>query len=33
MNEVLKQHYGVMLNESRNQIITQSWNTAQEKVC
>jgi len=33
MHEVLQQYYGVMLNHTRNQIITQSWDMAQEKVC
>jgi len=33
MNEVIQQNYGVNLNETRNQIITHSWDTAQQKVC
>ena len=33
MHEVIQQHYGVELNDTTNQIITQSWDTAQQKVC
>lgn len=31
MNEVLQNEYGVNLNETRNQIVTQSWDMAQQK--
>ena len=33
MNEVLQNEYGVNLNETRNQIVTHSWDMAQQKVC
>lgn len=33
MNEVLQNEYGVNLNETRNQIVTNSWDRAQEMVC
>ena len=33
MNEVLVNEYGVNLNETRNKIVTHSWDTAQQKVC
>lgn len=32
MYEIIKDYYGVNLNETRNQIITDSWDMAQQKV-